>query len=121
MRSNGSVVCKQHVSDQDLFHFCLCSQAGNIKQFAIRPGVKVDTLSSFTKSMFQKHREEDPEEDPEFGMWRNEKGGSNILSRGLYLFVPVSFLSDGLIESNCLSFLLDYSQFIYEAYLIIGR
>ena len=35
----------------------------------------------------------------------------------LYLFVPVSFPSNWMIENKCLSVLLDYSQFIYEAYL----
>ena len=58
----GSVICKQHLPEEDLADFGLGTQTGQVEEAPITPSVDVDAVSTLVKGALQQEREEDAKE-----------------------------------------------------------
>ena len=61
VRSKCSVVRKQHLADQNFSHLGLCTEAREVEQAAIAPGVYVDALFISLEGISQQQREQNAE------------------------------------------------------------
>ena len=62
MCSQGSVVGEEHLSQQELAHFCLGSQAGQVEKLAVRSRMEKHSVFSFAEGVRQQQGEENSKE-----------------------------------------------------------
>ena len=61
VRSQGCVICEQHLADEHVCDFCFCTQSGSVEELAVSPGVDVDSLAAVLEGVLEEHGEKDTE------------------------------------------------------------
>ena len=67
VRSQGCVVCEQDLADEHVCDFCFRTQAGNVEELAVSPGVDVDSLAAVLEGVLEEYGEKDTEK-----CWRKD-------------------------------------------------
>ena len=58
----GCIICKKHLANQHLCYFDLGTEAGDVKELAVGPGVDVYSLAAVLEGVLEEHGEEYAEE-----------------------------------------------------------